>query len=84
MPVKIKDIAQELGVSNATVSMVINNRPGISTETRKRVLKKLVQSGYRDNMMRKMPIGAAHEITFVVCKKNGKVVGDTQFFFEYD
>ena len=80
VPVKIKDIAQELGVSNATVSMVINNRPGISEGTRKRVLKKLVESGYRDDMMRKLPIGAMHEIAFVVCKKHGKVVGDTQFF----
>lgn len=80
MPVKIKDIAQELGVSNATVSMVINNKPGISEQTRRRVLKKLVESGYRDDMMRKLPIGAVHEIAFVVCKKHGKVVGDTQFF----
>ena len=80
VPVKIKDIAQELGVSNATVSMVINNKPGISEGTRKRVLKKLVESGYRDDMMRKLPIGAVHEIAFVVCKKHGKVVGDTQFF----
>ncbi len=80
MPVKIKDIAQELGLSNATVSMVINNKPGISEPTRRRVLKKLVESGYRDALMQKMPIGALHEIAFVVCKKHGKVVGDTQFF----
>ena len=80
MPVKIKDIAQELGVSNATVSMVINNKPGISDLTRRRVLKKLVESGYRDDMMRKLPISAMHEIAFFVCKKHGKVVGDTQFF----
>ena len=80
MSVKIKDIAQELGLSNATISMVINNKPGISEETRKRVLRKLVESGYRDDMMRKLPIGAIHEIALVVCKKHGKVVGDTQFF----
>jgi DNA-binding LacI/PurR family transcriptional regulator len=80
LAVKIKDIAQELGLSNATVSMVINNKPGISEETRKRVLQKLVESGYRNDMLRKLPIGAIHEIAFVVCKKHGKVVGDTQFF----
>jgi LacI family transcriptional regulator len=80
VPVKIKDVAQELGLSNATVSMVINNKPGISEQTRKRVLKKLVESGYRDDMMRKLPLGAVCEIAFVVCKKHGKVVGDTQFF----
>lgn len=35
----IKDIARETGFSIATVSMVLNDKPGISEETRKKVLK---------------------------------------------
>lgn len=37
--VKISDIAQQTGVSPSTVSLVLNNRPGVSQETRERVIK---------------------------------------------
>jgi LacI family transcriptional regulator len=36
--VKISDIAQQSGVSVSTVSLVLNNKPGVSQETRERVL----------------------------------------------
>jgi LacI family transcriptional regulator len=39
MPVTLKDIAERAGVTSATVSMVINNKPNISDATRKKVLK---------------------------------------------
>lgn len=38
MPVTLKDIAERAKVTAATVSMVINNKPNISTETREKVL----------------------------------------------
>jgi len=37
--VKISDIAGQAGVSTSTVSLVLNNKPGVSQETRARVLK---------------------------------------------
>ncbi len=80
MPVKIKDIAQELGLSNATVFHGHQQQTRHQRAHAQAVLKKLVECGYRDALMQKMPIGALHEIAFVVCKKHGKVVGDTQFF----
>src|SRR5512138_855410 len=37
--VKISDIARQSGVSPATVSLVLNNKPGVAKETRVRVLE---------------------------------------------
>jgi DNA-binding LacI/PurR family transcriptional regulator len=36
---KISDIARQSGVSVSTVSLVLNNKPGVSQETRERVLE---------------------------------------------
>ncbi|MDD7113848.1 MAG: helix-turn-helix domain-containing protein [Lachnospiraceae bacterium] len=35
MKIKSKDIAKELHLSEATVSLVLNDRPGVSEATRK-------------------------------------------------
>lgn len=44
----IKDVAKEAGVSIATASYVLNNKPGkVSTETRERVLGVAKRLGYR-------------------------------------
>lgn len=37
--IKLSDIAQQSGVSTTTVSMVLNERPGVASETRSRVLE---------------------------------------------
>lgn len=42
----INDIAQKAGVSLSTVSLVLNNKPGISQETRRRVLEVAEQLAY--------------------------------------
>ena len=39
MRIKAKDVARELGLSTATVSLAMNNRPGVNEETRRRVLE---------------------------------------------
>ncbi len=44
--VTINDIAKLANVSKASVSFAINNRPGISEETRKRILKVIEDTGY--------------------------------------
>ncbi|MDE7312218.1 MAG: LacI family transcriptional regulator [Eubacterium sp.] len=38
MRIKAKEIAQEMGISPATVSLALNDRPGISAATKKRIL----------------------------------------------
>ncbi len=45
--VKISDIARESGVSVSSVSLALNNKPGVSDETRARVLQIAKELGYQ-------------------------------------
>lgn len=46
MAIKSKELAKMLGVSTATISLVLNNKPGISEELRKKLLKRIKEMGY--------------------------------------
>ncbi|MDO4311846.1 MAG: LacI family DNA-binding transcriptional regulator [Eubacteriales bacterium] len=52
MKIKSKDVAKALGLSEATVSLVLNQRPGVSADTRKKVMDYIRQKeeeAYRQN-----------------------------------
>ena len=49
MPVRMKDIARDLGVSVVTVSKVLRNHGDIGEETRQRVLKRVRDLNYQPN-----------------------------------
>jgi DNA-binding LacI/PurR family transcriptional regulator len=42
---KAKDLAKQLGVSTATISLVLNNKPGISSDLRNRLLEEIKNLG---------------------------------------
>src|SRR5260370_34934176 len=48
-PLTIREIAHEAGVSTQTVSRVLNNRPDVSRETRKKIQQIIDQLGYQPN-----------------------------------
>jgi LacI family transcriptional regulator len=50
MPVRMKDIARELGLSVVTVSKVLRNHPDIGEQTRTRVLKRMQELKYQPNL----------------------------------
>ena len=76
MKVTAKDIAKELGVSQATVSMVLRGKPGISETTRKLILEKASAMGfsYERGLSRQSGI-----IQLVMYKRHGRVVSDNPF-----
>ena len=76
MRLKNKDIAQMLGISATAVSLAINGRPGVSAETRRRVLE-LVNERNVSAMAE-----ARHDrsILLVVHKQTGDVINDLPFF----
>ncbi len=50
MAIRLKDIANELGLSVVTVSKVLREHPDIGTETRKRVLRRMRELNYQPNL----------------------------------
>lgn len=50
MPIRMKDIAADLGVSLMTVSKGLRNEPGIGEATRQRVLKRAQELNYLPNV----------------------------------
>jgi LacI family transcriptional regulator len=49
MAARLKDIAQDLGLSVVTISKVLRDHPDIGEETRKRVLKRMKEVNYQPN-----------------------------------
>lgn len=78
MRYKAKDIARELGVSPATVSLVLNNKPGVGEEKREEIMKKVVEMGcehlLKEGNVKKGDVG------FVIYKCGGTVIDEYPIF----
>jgi DNA-binding LacI/PurR family transcriptional regulator len=77
MPYFAKDLAKELGISTATVSLALNNKPGIGKNRREQILKLanergLTQPGQQNRL--------SHNIGFVVFVRSGLHANNTSFF----
>lgn len=80
MSIRIKDIAKAANVSIATVSLVLNNKPGVGESTRQKILNIVKEMGYETNILSKPALKNNGDIRFIIYKKHGKVVADTPFF----
>src|SRR5690242_20372608 len=49
-PVRMKDIAMDMGLSTVTISKVLRGHSDISEDTRKRVLKRMEELNYQPNL----------------------------------
>jgi DNA-binding LacI/PurR family transcriptional regulator len=74
-----RQIAKEAGVSRTTVSLVLNNVPGVrvSPETRQRILRVARNLNYYpDAAARTLVSGRTHTIGFVLCQSPDRVFAD--------
>ncbi len=71
LKMKLQDIAKLAGVSKAAVSLALNNKPGISDVTRKKILKIVEETGYTpSSMVRTDQIhGSSKAFRFLACIK---------------
>ncbi|WP_432628378.1 LacI family DNA-binding transcriptional regulator [Brotaphodocola sp.] len=51
MKIKMVDVARHLGISKATVSLAVHNKPGVNQETRQKVLDCIAQMEKNDGMI---------------------------------
>ena len=79
MKITAKELAAKLNLSPAAVSIALNGRHGVSTETRKRVLDAAEKYGYDFTRISEKK-RASGTVYFCIYKKHGAVVGDTPFF----
>lgn len=69
MPVTASDVAARAGISVSTVSRVLNDKPGISAETRRRVLEVAKELNYVPNVAAKgLATASMHNVGFVLYK----------------
>jgi LacI family transcriptional regulator len=67
MTVRMKDIANDLGLSVVTISKVLRDHPDIAEETRQRVLKRVKELDYHPNIMaRSLVTGHSYLIGLIV------------------
>lgn len=78
MNLKAKDIAQMLGVSTATISLVLNNKPGVGEQKRQEIIEKIRELGC-DHLLKDVPVINGN-IGFVVYKTVGRIIDESPFF----
>ena len=82
MGVTAKELAKIMNLSEAAISMALNNKPGVSTKTRKAVLEAADKYGYDFTKIQDIaPVDTTKGvITMIIYKKHGAIVTDTPFF----
>ncbi|MBN2221251.1 MAG: LacI family DNA-binding transcriptional regulator [Vallitaleaceae bacterium] len=84
MKIKLGDIAKQLNISVAAVSMAINGKKGVSDETRDQVIKLATELGYIFKEVPKEEVPEEREnkkyIKLLRLRKHGLVATDTDFF----
>jgi len=77
MALSSKELARLVGVSPSAVSIALNNRPGISSETRKKILFAADEHGY-ENHKRQQNSTKSSIIQFVIYKKENSRISHSQ------
>lgn len=80
MTITAKDIAEKLNVSPSAVSLAINGKPGVSEETRERILTEAARTGYSVHR-RDTPVSTKN-IRYVIFQGSGSSIEENSFSSE--
>lgn len=82
-PVTITDVARLAGVSKGAVSFALNNRPGVSDATRKRIIDVAIQLGWTPDPTARALSGARTNTLGLVIVRTPQMQGVVQLFQDY-
>jgi LacI family transcriptional regulator len=77
----LEGIARKAGVSAATVSLALNNRRGVSSATREKILGIVNETGYRK---RRSKAAARHSVQFIKVIRHGHTLNEDHNVFISD
>ena len=82
MGITAKELAQKMNLSEAAISMALNNKPGVSTQTRKKVLEEAQKCGYDFSRIKgkEVTIQEHGTICFIIYRKHGALVPNSPIF----
>jgi DNA-binding LacI/PurR family transcriptional regulator len=81
--VTINDIARRAGVSKGAVSYALNGRPGVSEETRHKILEVAGELGWAPNRTARMLSGSRTETFGLVLAREPRTLGSEPFYMEF-
>ena len=81
MGITAKELAQKLNLSSTAVSMALNNKPGVSTETRNLVIKEAEKYGY-DFTKLSLRKNKSGDIYCIVYRAHNAILNYTPIFSE--
>lgn len=79
----IRDIASACGVSPAAVSFALNDRPGISADTRERILETATSLGWQPNPAARALSSARAGSVGIVFSRPAQTIRDERFYFPF-
>lgn len=81
-----RELAQKLQLSPAALSLILNNKPGVSSATRARVIEQIEQMGYAHLLRNITPFGQSFpnppggQLCFVIYKRHGRILNQHPYF----
>ena len=82
MAVTIKDVAALAGVSPSTVSRTCKNNPSISTETKEKVRKAMIELGYEVNFQASNLASQYSRTIGIILPASAREVYENAFYLE--
>ena len=75
-----REIAQKLKISPASLSLILNNKPGVSDSTRTKIITQLNEMGFGYLIKKITTAVQNNNIGFVIYKKHGAILDISPFF----
>ena len=81
--VTINEIARRSGVSKGAVSYALNGRPGVSAETRARILDVARELGWAPNRTARLLSGSRTDTFGLILARDARTLGSEPFYMEF-